>query len=581
MKKLLLSFAVVTSSFVATSQVIFQVKTPSVIAGNYAFSDNGQGSSWGLANLLDPTVAVEDTLVIVNDGTPGTNAQGNPISAEGCSALTNGAQVSGNIAVVYRNTCAFGLKALNAQTAGARAVIIVNRDPEVIAMNGGTEGLSVTIPVIFISSIDGQFIIDEMLNGPVVAFIGSKAGYFGNDLGTMAKDAMIAKQYSNPTLLTQNASDFAVDLGLQVRNFGTNDQTGITVTATVKKGASQLYTETSAPFDLLAGDSTIISTFTPFSQSTYALGKYTLSYEINSTATDADTTDNLFTADFVVNDSLFSLAPLDDVTNLPVNNSGSQPSTFTANYDECIVFTNANAARMKVEGLYFSASTNSTDSLAGQNITITAHEVIDVFTDLNDAPATGSLQTNPLTYGYYTYDPAGLQDNLQRAMLYSTFDEPISLENNKRYLFCVQAASDKVFLGYSTKLSYEMNVSMLAQPLVPVITDGSINLFGFGGENVPAIALKMSLNDVGLSEINKVEAKIYPNPTKNNVTITLPESGEAKVQITDITGKVVANNTINVVNGKSVINMDNMQAGMYILNVTINDKVAKINVVKQ
>ena len=43
-----------------------------------------------------------DTLMFVDDGTPGSNPQGNPVAAEGCNPLVN--NLTGKIAVIYRNT---------------------------------------------------------------------------------------------------------------------------------------------------------------------------------------------------------------------------------------------------------------------------------------------------------------------------------------------------------------------------------------------------------------------------------------------------------------------------------------------
>ena len=91
--------------------------------------------------------------------------------------------LTGKIAVIYRNTCEFGTKALNAQNAGAVGVIIINRDPEVIEMGGGADGGSVTIPVVMISSTDGLTITNEMLGGPVVMFLGNKTGLYADDAG--------------------------------------------------------------------------------------------------------------------------------------------------------------------------------------------------------------------------------------------------------------------------------------------------------------------------------------------------------------------------------------------------------------
>jgi hypothetical protein len=119
----------------------FSVNSPSVIAGTY-----GSASAQFGASSYDVT----GNLVLVNDGTANPN--------EGCSALVNGAAISGNIAVVDRGGCEFGLKALNAQNAGAIAVVVVNNTTGVINMGPGANGASVTIPVLMISQADGATI---------------------------------------------------------------------------------------------------------------------------------------------------------------------------------------------------------------------------------------------------------------------------------------------------------------------------------------------------------------------------------------------------------------------------------------
>lgn len=71
-----------------------------------------------------------------------------------CSAAFNAQDVNGKIAVVYRGTCEFSTKALNAQNAGAIGVIIVNNEPgdATIDMGAGVDAASVAIPVIMVSA---------------------------------------------------------------------------------------------------------------------------------------------------------------------------------------------------------------------------------------------------------------------------------------------------------------------------------------------------------------------------------------------------------------------------------------------
>jgi len=67
---------------------------------------------------------------------------------------------AGKVALAVRGTCAFSDKALNAQAAGATAVIVMNN---VFGAFGGTlGGVEVDIPVLSLSQDDGQFIVSQM-----------------------------------------------------------------------------------------------------------------------------------------------------------------------------------------------------------------------------------------------------------------------------------------------------------------------------------------------------------------------------------------------------------------------------------
>ncbi len=76
--------------------------------------------------------------------------QADPVN--GCAALNNAGSIAGKIALIDRGVCEFGAKCLNAQNAGAIAVIVCNNDATApFAMTPGTSGGSVTIPSVMIS----------------------------------------------------------------------------------------------------------------------------------------------------------------------------------------------------------------------------------------------------------------------------------------------------------------------------------------------------------------------------------------------------------------------------------------------
>ena len=72
-----------------------------------------------------------------------------PGSTSGCEATDFAAFPAGNVALIQRGTCTFGVKARNAQDAGASAVIVFNEgQPTRTDVVAGTLGDPVTIPVI-------------------------------------------------------------------------------------------------------------------------------------------------------------------------------------------------------------------------------------------------------------------------------------------------------------------------------------------------------------------------------------------------------------------------------------------------
>jgi len=73
--------------------------------------------------------------------------------ADGCGAITN--DVSGKIALINRGTCTFTSKAVNAEDAGAIAVIIANNVPDPTPPGLGGTDPTVTIPTVSVTQAGG------------------------------------------------------------------------------------------------------------------------------------------------------------------------------------------------------------------------------------------------------------------------------------------------------------------------------------------------------------------------------------------------------------------------------------------
>lgn len=144
-----------------STQISMSITSPESIANDYGFQ---APSSWG-ANLQNFYTAGQ--LIFAED-----NVAGNL----GCNAFTNSSNINGNIAVVYRGSCEFSLKALNAQTAGAAGIIIINNTSgNTIDMSAGSFGSQVTIPVVMMTNTNGATLATQINSGNnVFAILGNK-----------------------------------------------------------------------------------------------------------------------------------------------------------------------------------------------------------------------------------------------------------------------------------------------------------------------------------------------------------------------------------------------------------------------
>lgn len=147
---------------------VLTITAPSALAGNYSGNIAGFGPAI-------PAAGITADFVLVEDDNSGTSTD----TYDGCDVITNGADISGKIAVIRRGDCSFETKVLNAQSEGAIAVIIVNNEPGLITMSGSDPAVS--IPSILITMTDGEAIITSLLDGNVITGTIIQTGPFEKD----------------------------------------------------------------------------------------------------------------------------------------------------------------------------------------------------------------------------------------------------------------------------------------------------------------------------------------------------------------------------------------------------------------
>lgn len=591
MKKLLLSFSVVLGSTLGFAQVTFSVVEPLSIQGFKDFTSNGDGSNWGTATLVG-FAPILDTVVLADDGTAGVNAQGNPASATGCTALPANS-LAGKIAMVFRGDggnpgvggCAFGLKVKNCVNAGAIAVIIVNREEQLLNMDGGTDGASVNVPVVFTKLSVGQDILAQLTGGSVVrALIGDIAGYYPNNINVDKTMLLRSAFGSKPLTLAQNAADFTLPIGAYVFNFGTNAQPDVTMNVTIKQNGTQVYTQTSTAAAIPAGDSLYV-TLPDFSMPTYTTGRFDVTYSAIMGATDDFPANDAYTYSFNISDSLWSLAGLDTAsagTNVIVKSGFYRSSTLpTTASEQCIVLKDPNAARIAMDGVYWGGFTISNDdtattSMDGFVFTWSLYKWDDADQTINNGTFTNLTE---VANGEYTYpdDASGMNEKTVFAPINNVAS--YRLANNQTYLLCAVNTIPKMFMAFSTEDHYDLSINTDNLVRFPLRSDFTTwGPAGYQGFPVPSIAMRTGAT-LNVAE-NTVEASAFPVPAKDVITVKVNAAGNATLTVVDMAGRQVSTQAVKIENGQFKTSVAGIQTGTYVFTLNCeNGTTSRFNVV--
>jgi uncharacterized repeat protein (TIGR01451 family) len=184
----------------------FIINSPAGIAGTYP----AQAAQFG--PTLSGTGVTGDVVLAVDDN---TDPIGGTDPNDGCGAITNGAALSGKIALIRRGTCNFSAKVYNVQQAGAVAAIIFNNAATGLpGMGAGVNAGLVTIPSVGVTQAEGNKMIANIA-APPNATMRSSAGatdsstkwLMGEDVnpGGALRDMYNPICYSNPGKVSDSA----------------------------------------------------------------------------------------------------------------------------------------------------------------------------------------------------------------------------------------------------------------------------------------------------------------------------------------------------------------------------------------
>lgn len=144
-----------------------------VALSTFTISPDNTAIGYGVASAA-PLPPTSGTYPMARTGTATT-------ANDACAALPAGS-LSGKVALIRRGTCTFHSKALNAQNAGAVAVVLYNNGSGRFSPTvAGTP--PITIPVVAISDSEGVLINNRLAAGPVNMTWTNQFGTFLNPTG--------------------------------------------------------------------------------------------------------------------------------------------------------------------------------------------------------------------------------------------------------------------------------------------------------------------------------------------------------------------------------------------------------------
>jgi len=378
-------------------------------------------------------------------------------------------------------------------------------------------------------------------------------------------------------------------------------------------------------------------------------GRFDLTYSILSDSTDQNPADNVVTNTFYASDSVYSKGTYDFVNNVPLSSfatgpvSGGSPIDFVWG-NMYFVNKGGGAAFSSVQ---YSAAFNTAGSSGAIDVGTTPILIFKWVDGANGQPVDGVVEDGELNIvanGSYAYNgttdtsgvvfklipPGFVETSGAHGLADSdgTYRGPILLQDATWYYVAVNLPStlslecdgqsdpyprvygrfyhpgDTTFdyssLVYdgtpvtpSFTLSTTPNAGQLPVPFAGVNLLGSVDSINYNQMKglIPSVALIVNktptYNHVGVKEVTgNADLSVYPNPTTDNLTVSLSLENRAKkvtYSILDGLARFVSKEEhTNVLNEKTVLSTSKLATGSYFLIVNIDGRVMtrKFTVIK-
>jgi hypothetical protein len=339
--------------------------------------------------------------------------------------------------------------------------------------------------------------------------------------------------------------DASYDIGGSAFNFGSATNTNTVASVNFGAGLSYNYSIGS----ILTNDTIAYgATETP----NLTAGVYNGTYTVSSTEEASGSAlfaNNIFNRNFAVTNNVYALDGIgvnptstQTTTTLGSNSFNTPTGTIFANMYH-LRGGNTNNVVVSLEIGISSATT------AGTSIQVAMIDTATFFAD--GYQSLTDLNGNIAESDFYTVTAA----DISAGKITVFFPQPVALADDAYYAAVLTEVN-------AANIIRILNDETVLQPsyasMIHLIGDATYS-------NGNAFAIRMNMGVLGLDESANANLSVYPNPSSDVVTIE-SNMTEGSIQIIDLTGKVVANKTVNGV--ATAINTSALTNGMYTVILT-------------
>lgn len=342
----------------------------------------------------------------------------------------------------------------------------------------------------------------------------------------------------------QNQLNSTMNMGGQVTNFGSDDQTGLVLEISVSDpGSNEVFNGTFPLGDLASGASVEIDEMITLPTLAEGIHEATFTITSDQFVSEANTDNNTIVRQFSIDNDVYALDGLDVYDENLLTAMGSNSFAGAADGLEIMTYYELAAPAM----VYGVSAELANGTEVNSAVIVSIHDTANVFADNMNNPL---AQSDVITV---------TTADLAAGRVLGLFSPAVSLPAGGYY------ASVRLFsTGNQNEILILDDITVPQPTSASLIYDPSDNQV-FANGNASAVRLQLSPS-VGLSESNTLQGlSVLPNPSQGACTVRSPYPGPHRLEVVDLLGTTVWSSRFM---GSTTVDLSNVAKGVYMVKVS-------------